>query len=350
MSESVKQRGIFPEAFKREAVAAVRGGRSVSQVAAELGLPDRLVRSWLRWADGRAPAASGALAPKRPPTRKRGRPTASMNDGPEVGKSALHGLDSTGPVSIWELIMRISFVCGCPRSGTTALAQVLNVHPRICIGIERYKAIAIGRRGAEFGPELFTLERFSDIREDDTNIKRENERLLRKFDGRHPIQVIGDKTPRLYVRLPFLRERFPGSSLVFILRDPMEVARSWQKRADDPKDHWPAEHGMDKALTEWVKSVEAMAAALPIWGEDATVIDYARFFNVPTPTALSENASKLYQFLGLRMRPENLQRMAERFWREPAASTSAADDGAMAEKIREALSTPGLAAVQAAAL
>jgi transposase len=71
MSEVVKRRRSFPEAFKREAVAAVRGGRSVSQVAAELGLPDWLVRSWLvrswlRWAEGRAPAASGAPAPTPP--------------------------------------------------------------------------------------------------------------------------------------------------------------------------------------------------------------------------------------------------------------------------------------------
>jgi transposase len=65
MSEGVKRRRSFPEAFKREAVAAIRGGRSVSPVAAELGLPDRLVRSWLRWAEGRVPTASGAPTPPR---------------------------------------------------------------------------------------------------------------------------------------------------------------------------------------------------------------------------------------------------------------------------------------------
>ena len=54
MAESNRQRRFFPDAFKLEAVASVRGGRSVSAVAAELGLPDRLVRAWLRWAEGRA--------------------------------------------------------------------------------------------------------------------------------------------------------------------------------------------------------------------------------------------------------------------------------------------------------
>ncbi len=62
MAEGGKRRRFFPDAFKLEAVAAVRGGRPVSQVAAELGLPDRLVRGWLRWAKGRATAGSGAPA------------------------------------------------------------------------------------------------------------------------------------------------------------------------------------------------------------------------------------------------------------------------------------------------
>ena len=63
MTESGRRRRIFPEAFKREAVAAVRGGRRVSQVAAELGVADRLVRAWLLWAEGRGTAGSGAPAP-----------------------------------------------------------------------------------------------------------------------------------------------------------------------------------------------------------------------------------------------------------------------------------------------
>ncbi len=69
MVDEVKRRRSFPEAFEREAAAAVRGGRSVSQVAAELGLPDRLVRSWLRWAEGRPLVGSGAPASTPPPAQ-----------------------------------------------------------------------------------------------------------------------------------------------------------------------------------------------------------------------------------------------------------------------------------------
>src|SRR5215213_8307385 len=50
MAESNRQRRSFPDGFKLEAVAAIRGGRSVTAVAAE----------------GRTAAGSGAPAPTRP--------------------------------------------------------------------------------------------------------------------------------------------------------------------------------------------------------------------------------------------------------------------------------------------
>ncbi|HEV7267341.1 MAG TPA: transposase [Falsiroseomonas sp.] len=80
MLEGVKRRRSFPEAFKREAVAAIHGGRSVSQVAAELGLPDRLVRSWLRWSEGRPAEASGAPTPT--PPREQAAPARRVGPSP----------------------------------------------------------------------------------------------------------------------------------------------------------------------------------------------------------------------------------------------------------------------------
>ena len=80
MTESGKRRRIFPDAFKLEVVSAVQGGRSVSQVAAELGLPDRLVRAWLRWAAGRGTAGNGALAPT--PAREQAVPARRVGPSP----------------------------------------------------------------------------------------------------------------------------------------------------------------------------------------------------------------------------------------------------------------------------
>ena len=88
MAESNRQRRVFPDAFKLEAVAAVRGGRSVSAVAAELGLPDRLVRTWLRWAEGRTAAGSGALAPpaKEPTAPARRVGPSPADQAAEIGR------------------------------------------------------------------------------------------------------------------------------------------------------------------------------------------------------------------------------------------------------------------------
>ena len=80
MVESGKRRRFFPDAFKLEAVAAIRGGRAVSAVASELGLPDRLVRGWLRWAEDRGTAGRGARAPT--PTREQAAPARRVGPSP----------------------------------------------------------------------------------------------------------------------------------------------------------------------------------------------------------------------------------------------------------------------------
>ena len=60
------------------------GGR-----AAELGLPDRLVRAWLRWAEGRTAAGSGAPVPT--PVQEQAAPARRVGPSPadqaaEIGR------------------------------------------------------------------------------------------------------------------------------------------------------------------------------------------------------------------------------------------------------------------------
>ncbi|WP_370655769.1 transposase [Paracraurococcus lichenis] len=86
MTESGKRRRVFPDAFKLEVVGAGQGGRSMSQVAAELGLPDRLVRSWLGRAAGRGTAERSwaarrpSQAATRPPRRPLPRAPGGFSD------------------------------------------------------------------------------------------------------------------------------------------------------------------------------------------------------------------------------------------------------------------------------
>jgi len=144
------------------------------------------------------------------------------------------------------------FVCGVPRSGTTALAKLLNFHPEVAIGIERYKKIALSPAGiTEFVPELFSVERFFDFREADTNVKadRDYAAMRAKYDS---CLYVGDKVPRLYVVLPRLFKAFPSAKFIFITREIEAVAESWNKRADNPEDtNWPETNDFSRAVVEW---------------------------------------------------------------------------------------------------
>jgi transposase len=108
--ESNRRRRIFLDAFKLEAVTAIRGGRSVLQVAAELGLPDRLVPPWLRWAEGQPAEASGAprrAEPSRPNGQDRAaaQGTRARPDGARHLKaSAAHLRPGDGPELSFMLI------------------------------------------------------------------------------------------------------------------------------------------------------------------------------------------------------------------------------------------------------
>jgi len=102
--ESTRKRRQFPEALRLKAASAIRGGRTVSQVAAELGLPDRLVQTWLRW-----PATHGQKAMTRcnrasPGARSRHRallcrPRREPRDGQPATRSP-RGVDGVRPQSV----------------------------------------------------------------------------------------------------------------------------------------------------------------------------------------------------------------------------------------------------------
>jgi transposase-like protein len=94
MAESNRQRRSFPDAFKLETVAAIQGGRSVTAVAAELGLPDRLVRAWLRWAEGRTAAGSGTPAPK--PRKEQAVPARRIGPSPAKAELTLRDVAEQG--------------------------------------------------------------------------------------------------------------------------------------------------------------------------------------------------------------------------------------------------------------
>ena len=166
------------------------------------------------------------------------------------------------------------FMCGTPRSGTTYLANLIGAHPSIVLGVERFK-FHYSRQ--TLVPELFEKERFFDLRGSDTSLRLQvalpdSGRMQEKFDG---ARYVGDKYPNLIKQLGLVLSRFPGATILFVLRDPLSVGLSWGARARNPKDHWPATNDCIAGIRFWMDAVRAAAAARAA-GARIIAMDYER--------------------------------------------------------------------------
>jgi hypothetical protein len=148
---------------------------------------------------------------------------------------------------VGSIAERQIFIAGCPRSGTSALVFLLNEHPQLAIGFERFKRVRANLDPFHLRPAQF----FSPLAVE-TDIRGEllYERLRARWDSGR-VTVIGDKVP-LYTRvLPQLLRRFPAGRVVVLVRDPLAVATSFRRRASDPNDWWPAENDHRLAVEMW---------------------------------------------------------------------------------------------------
>lgn len=145
------------------------------------------------------------------------------------------------------------------------------------MGIERYGKLA--NESFDIQPEHLTLSRFADIRAGDTLYDSFESRDIidkhfeAKLAGEMPLAYIGDKKPRFYQFFSNMEERFPGSVLAFIYRDPLDVALSWENRAADKNAGWPAARGALKAAEEWNHAMDCAKRAVE-HGSDVLVVNY----------------------------------------------------------------------------
>lgn len=170
-------------------------------------------------------------------------------------------------------------MCGPARSGTTALGRCLNFHPRIVLGRERYKyrLLAPEQEGFDYRG-LFTKERFFRFVPEDSNqgLGAHFYSIAEsKYDN---VEYVGDKIPRLYRSIPFLLRTFSPCRVIYIAREPVSVAASWQRRADDPGDSWPSISGYERATDEWNHALAIVDEFKRRAGEQVMVVRYSDLF------------------------------------------------------------------------
>lgn len=151
------------------------------------------------------------------------------------------------------------FVGGNARSGTTALVQLLNCHPAILVLMERYLT--------EFLHGQLTSAHFA------------RDRLLAGGEKAPPAArldaatYVGDKYPALSTGFDLIDREFPGAALVYVVRNPVSVAESYQARFDAGSWKRDARRG----IAHWNDSVR-LGLARARAGKRLIVVAYEQLF------------------------------------------------------------------------
>ncbi|MCD4524761.1 sulfotransferase [Nocardioides sp. cx-173] len=195
------------------------------------------------------------------------------------------------------------FLAGLGRSGTTALTELFDSHPKVAIGMERYKVLVGLEMKGTLTPDHFTRERFFDFSDGLTNIRPDvhprwhdlYEALDRKWDH---AEYVGDKLTHLRIR-PIL-ESLPDARFLCIIRDVRDVAASWDRRARNEADPaWAATEGARAALLPWNRALRRVGRMRRSHPQRVAVVEYERLFGDPDGAA----AAAALQWLGLEPDP-----------------------------------------------
>ncbi len=211
--------------------------------------------------------------------------------------------------------LKFLFVTGCPRSGTTEVVNVLNHHPAVAIGMERFKFV-IRDRFEDFQQCLFETENFVRSAEEDTNILprspayRAHYAMLKNKLEAGGVTYVGDKLPFLHRHYQAINKRFESPRWLIMHRSPYAVAASYCLRARDPDDKgWPEQNDHTVAVKHWVESFRLMRSMEKELPERALVCQYEEFYSGDR-----SHLARVFDFLGLTITPE-----VEAYFRETTA-------------------------------
>lgn len=170
---------------------------------------------------------------------------------------------------------QLLFVSGVARSGTSALVRLLNTHPNILISHERFlheiRQGALRRAHFEKGKFIKPPADGSKPR-----FPFKMDELSQRYDE---ATIIGDKFPALFRHFGFIFERFPDARHLYIARDPLSVAESFQARHDDTGDNWAK--NAEQGVREWNQSIRTVVRLPEEQRRSFHVVLYEDLFSSP---------------------------------------------------------------------
>ncbi|BBB27301.1 glycosyltransferase [Amphritea japonica] len=132
-------------------------------------------------------------------------------------------------------------VTAVPRSGTTFFARILNEHPRLLCGLERFN-------GPSLSPAHLTFEGFKTLDLERASVSKHHDLIKQKIE--QPDIIIGEKCPRSYLHFHKIIPRFNDATqslqIISIFRNIEDVEYSWYRRAINMHDtSWhPGQYGV----------------------------------------------------------------------------------------------------------
>ena len=120
----------------------------------------------------------------------------------------------------------IVIITGVPRSGTSILGKVLDRHPRISTWVEPYYVWDYHFRDAPH--DQLTADDATD------RVRDWICSAFTKFHKTRNADIVADKSPRLCLKIPFVRKVFPEARFIFIIRDGRDTIlsmwRQWERK------------------------------------------------------------------------------------------------------------------------
>lgn len=193
------------------------------------------------------------------------------------------------------------FICGCPRSGTAAVARWLSSAPEIAIGVERYSAY--WETHTAFPNHAFTKSRFFNYQPGDSwhnDLSCDSSYYQNLQDKWGCTTIQGDAIPMLWNNFSELFLQFPDARVIYTYRDPFSVARSCKSlnAKENIDNFWGVHSDPLFGVQEWNNSARSVVDFVRSYRSADAL--YERFFILPYEDFITEctDRSALMCFLG----------------------------------------------------